>query len=102
MKTWLLLYDLVDDYVARRGPLRDAHLSLARAANDRGELRLAGAFGNELDAPSSPRAEGAALVFTADGPEVAERFAAADPYVKAGIVIRWRVLEWKVVVGALA
>jgi hypothetical protein len=78
MKTWLLLYDLVDDYVARRAPLRDAHLALARASNGRGELRLAGAFGNELDA-SSPRADGAALVFMADGPEAAERFAAADP-----------------------
>jgi hypothetical protein len=99
-KTWLLLYDLVDDYVARRAPLREAHLALARAALDRGELRLGGAFGNEIDAPS-PRADGALLVFTAETSAAAERFVAADPYVKEGLVTRWRVLEWKVAIGTL-
>ena len=30
----------------------------------------------------------------------AEAFAAADPYVKAGLVTRWEVRAWTVVIGA--
>jgi len=58
-------------------------LAVARAANERGELLLAGAF--------TEPADGAALVFKANGRAVAERFAASDPYVKEGLVKHWRV-----------
>src|SRR3954468_8221447 len=44
-----LIYDLVEDYVERRAPLREEHLGLARAAHDRGELALAGAFAEPAD-----------------------------------------------------
>ena len=37
---YLLLYDLVDQFAERRPPYRDAHLKLARAAADNGELLL--------------------------------------------------------------
>ena len=43
---YLLLYDVVDDYVERRGQYRAAHLALARAAASRGELVLGGALAN--------------------------------------------------------
>jgi uncharacterized protein YciI len=88
---WLLLYDLVDDYIERRAPLRAAHLGLAAAAAERGELVLAGA----VDEPP----DGAVLVFRGDGPAAAEAFAAADPYVRDGLVTAWRVRKWNVVVG---
>jgi uncharacterized protein YciI len=89
---YLLLYDVVDQFTDRRVPYRDAHLALARAANERGELLLAGAFAEPVD--------GAALLFKADDPSVAERFAAADPYVREGLVKHWTVRQWAVVVGA--
>jgi hypothetical protein len=88
---WLLLYDLVDDYLERRGPLRDEHLALARAAEGRGELVLAGALSDPPD--------GAVLVFRGDTPAAAEAFAAADPYVARGLVTGWRVRAWTVVIG---
>jgi len=88
---WLLLYDVVDDYAERRQPFRDAHLARARSAHDRGELVLAGALADPAD--------GALLVFKGEGPEVAEAFARDDPYVREGIVTRWRVRKWTVVVG---
>jgi uncharacterized protein YciI len=88
---FLLLYDVVDDYVERRGIFRDDHLTLARAAHARDELVLAGAFAGPAD--------GAALVFKADDRAVAERFAQNDPYVLNGLVTRWRVRDWAVVVG---
>jgi uncharacterized protein YciI len=88
---FLLLYDVVDDYLERRGPLRQEHLGLATAAHERGELVMAGA----LDEP----ADGAVLVFRGDGPSAAEEFARNDPYVRNGLVTNWRVRPWNVVVG---
>ena len=44
-----LQYDLVDDYLERRGEFRDEHLGMARAAHERGELALAGAFAEPAD-----------------------------------------------------
>ena len=88
---YLLIYDLVDDYVERRAPLRAEHLTLARAADARGELILGGALANPPDR--------AVLLFRGDSPAAAEAFATADPYVKNGLVTRWRVREWTTVVG---
>ena len=88
---YLLLYDLVSDYVAKRAPLRSAHLDHAWRAVDRGDLVLAGAFANPAD--------GAVLLFQGASPAAAERFAREDPYVTSGLVTRWRVREWTTVVG---
>ena len=88
---YMLLYDVVPDYLERRVPLREAHLKLAREAYARGELLLAGAFADPVD--------GAALVFVASDGFVAERFARSDPYVREGLVREWKVRKWNVVVG---
>lgn len=88
---WLLLYDVVDDYLERRGEFRAGHLALATASHERGELVLAGAFADPVDA--------AALVFRADDRATVEAFVAADPYVQNGLVEGWRIREWTVVVG---
>jgi uncharacterized protein YciI len=87
----MLVYEVVDDYVERRAALRDDHLALARTAHDRGELVTAGAAGDPITA--------AFLVFEADDPSVVERFVAADPYVRNGLVTTWTVLPWHVVIG---
>lgn len=89
---FVLIYDLVDDYLERRTPLRAEHLELARAAAERGELRLAGALAEPADT--------ALLVFVGDDPAVAERFANNDPYVREGLVRSYRVQPWNVVIGA--
>lgn len=39
------------------------------------------------------------MLFKGDSPEVAEKFAHADPYVANGLVKRWYVREWITVVG---
>lgn len=88
---FVLEYDLVADYVTRREPLRATHLELARAATVRGELVLAGALQDPVDR--------ALLLFRGPGPEAAERFAKADPYVANGLVREWRVRPWATVVG---
>ncbi|NOT43016.1 MAG: hypothetical protein HOP14_00250 [Acidobacteria bacterium] len=88
---YLLIYDLADDYLERRVPLRAAHLRLAREAEAQGALVLGGALAQPAD--------GAVLLFTGDSPAAAEAFARADPYVAHGLVTRWRVREWTTVVG---
>jgi hypothetical protein len=88
---YLMLYDVVDDFVNRRAPFRNDHLKLVRQAHERGELMLAGALSEPVD--------GAALVFRANDSLIPERFAREDPYVKNGLVKQWRVRSWNVVVG---
>jgi uncharacterized protein YciI len=88
---YLLFYDVVPDYVERRAQFRAEHLALGRAAHARGELVLGGALANPVD--------GAVLLFRGDSPAIAEAFAAADPYVRNGLVTRWRVREWTTVIG---
>ncbi|HKM47055.1 MAG TPA: YciI-like protein [Terriglobales bacterium] len=83
---YLLFYEVGEDYVSRRAEFRDAHLEKAWQASARGELVLGGALSNPVD--------GAVLLFKGDSPEVAEKFARADPYVTSGAVKRWHVREW--------
>jgi len=88
---YLLFYEVGEDYVSRRAQFRDAHLEKAWQASERGELVLGGALSNPVD--------GAVLLFKGDSPEVAGKFARADPYVTSGAVKRWHVREWTTVAG---
>jgi uncharacterized protein YciI len=88
---YLLIYDLTADYLERRAVWRDEHLKLAWAAAARGELQLGGALVEPTDQ--------AILLFEGDSPAVAEAFANADPYVREGLVTRWRVRPWMTVAG---
>jgi uncharacterized protein len=91
MKHFLLIYEVVADYVERRAAFRNEHIALARAAKANGDLFLAGALANPVD--------GAVLLFKGETPAAAEAFANADPYVRNGLVTKWRVREWTTVVG---
>ena len=87
----LLFYELVPDYVERRGQWRAEHLKLAWDAEG---LLVAGALGEPADR--------AVFMFEGDSPDAAKRFANADPYVRNGLVRRWEVRPWTTVVGRLA
>jgi len=91
MNYYALLYELVDDMVTRRVPFREEHLRLAREARDRGELVLGGALAEPVDR--------ALLVFHVDDKSKVESFAFKDPYVLNGLVKKWEVRPWNVVVG---
>ena len=88
---YLLFYDVSPEYLTRRGEFRNEHLSLAWAAHDRGEIILGGAYADPVD--------GALILFKGESAEVVERFVAADPYVKNGLITRWRARPWTTVVG---
>jgi len=91
---YLLIYDVGDDFIKRREEFRDEHLSLAWRTAGAGDLLLAGA----LEEPT----EQAFLLFQGASPDGARKFAESDPYVRHGLVRRWRVKQWNTVVGHAA
>lgn len=91
---YLLIYELAEDYLERRGALRLHHLTQANEAVARGELILGGALNDPVDQ--------AYLLFEAHDPSVVEDFARNDIYVTEGLVTSWRVREWTTVVGPRA
>lgn len=88
---YLLFYEAVDNYIEMRQPFREAHFNHIKPYVERGDVRLAGAF--------TEPADGAALVFNVDDKMIIEEFAASDPYVKSGVVTKWYIREWTVVLG---
>ena len=94
MKHFLLFYEAGPDYVERRPQFRAEHLALAWAAQERGDMVLAGPLADPVD--------GAVLMFAGENKSVAENFARNDPYVVSGMVARWYVREWTTVIGDLA
>ncbi len=80
---YLLMYDFAPDYMERRAEFRNEHLALAWQGQERGEVVLGGALADPADT--------GLLLFQCDSPVAAERFAQNDPYVKNGLVTRWRV-----------
>ena len=91
MAYYALIYDLIDDYMARRGEFREEHLKLAATSHARGELLMGGAFADPPDH--------ALLIFRAEDRSVPETFVREDPYVINGLVKSWKVRYWTVVVG---
>lgn len=90
MAYWLLEYDLCDDYLERRGPLRQEHLGLLQGALERGEVVLAGALADPVDR--------AVLVWRSDDTTVVEAFVKQDPYVREGLVVSSSIRPWTVVI----
>jgi uncharacterized protein len=86
---YVLLYEVVDDYVEKRAPFRQEHLKMAEESHTKGELLAGGAMADPAD--------GAMLIFRKEG--AAEAFAAADPYVRHGLVRAWKVRKWNIVAG---
>lgn len=88
---YLLFYEVVDNYAARCATFRAEHLAYASVSVERGELLLGGALADPVD--------GAVLLFRGESPDVAVAFARDDPYVTNGLVDKWHVREWTIVVG---
>jgi uncharacterized protein YciI/heme-degrading monooxygenase HmoA len=86
-----LFYEVVDDFVARRGEFRKAHLAKVSAAYDHGSLLFGGALAEPADR--------ALLIFQTDDRNEVEAFAKTDPYVIGGLVKRWEIRPWNVVRG---
>ena len=88
---FILFYQTVSDYVEKRAPFRNDHLTLVNEYFNAGYLVMAGALADPAD--------GAVLIFKGDTAEKAEEFVSRDPYVKNGLITGWKVRAWTVVAG---
>jgi uncharacterized protein YciI len=92
MNYYALFYDVVDNFAERRMPFREIHLGMVKEAHNKGEVVMAGALGNPP--------ERAMIIFRVADISTVENFARTDPYVLNGVVKRWEVKPWNVVIGA--
>lgn len=94
MAHFVLIYQLSDDYLERRGPLRAEHIGLARTFEEAGQIVLGGAFADPADS--------AMMIFEAETDAPARAFVEADPYVAHGLVTSWQIRPWTTVLGERA
>jgi uncharacterized protein YciI len=83
----ILMYEYVPDIVERRAEHRAAHLEMVNALHSEDQIVIGGAVG---DPPHT------AMIVFRDA-AAAQSFVAVDPYVAAGLVVRWTVEPWNVV-----
>ena len=87
----LLTLDYVDGMLEKRAPHREAHLAGARRAHEEGKVVMAGALLDPVDQ--------GVFVFKNCEREEIEAFVKADAYYVAGLVPRYAIRPWMVVVG---
>lgn len=89
---YLLKYEYIPDVLEKRGPYREGHLNLAKKMIEENKCLSGGPTGE----PGVEVPTGALFVFT--DLESAKSYADNDPYVANGIVTKFSIEEWNVVV----
>ena len=92
IKKYLLEYSYVENMLELRAPYRAEHLANAERLVKENILIVGGAF--------MPNADGALFIFQSDY-ETVENFVKNDPYFRAGLIPKYKITEWNVVVGKL-
>jgi uncharacterized protein YciI len=87
----LLTLDYVENMLEKRGPYREEHINGAKKAFEEGKCAMAGALTDPVDT--------GVFVFKNVSEERVKEFAEADAYVKAGLVPKYTIRNWMVVVG---
>ena len=88
---YLLKYEYIPEVLEKRGPYREGHLNLAKKMIAEDKCLSGGPSGEPgVEVPS-----GALFVFT--DLESAQEYASNDPYVANGIVTKYTIEEWNVV-----
>ena len=89
---FLLRYDYIPEVLEKRGPYREEHIALAKQCIEEGTCLSGGPTGEVgMEVPT-----GALFIFT--NADSAMNYAETDPYVANGIVTRYSIEEWNVVV----
>ena len=89
---YLLKYEYIPDVLEKRGPYREGHIALAKKMIEENKCLSGGPTGE----PNMEVPTGALFIFT--DLESAKQYAANDPYVENGIVTKFSIEEWNVVV----
>lgn len=87
---YLLIYQLVDNYLEAREAYRADHFLHVKASQAKGAFFLGGAFDG---------AKEAGLLFKVEDIKEIEEFVNNDPYYLAGLVTSWEAKLWHIVIG---
>jgi hypothetical protein len=87
---WVLLYESADDVASRASAYMEAHGARLREFAGRGDLLQVGTF-------ADPQRDGSMAIFASR--EAVLEFVSGDPFVQAGVVRGWRMLEWNEILG---
>ncbi len=82
---YVLFYESAEDVATKARPHFGAHLARCQEFQDRGELLMAGTFGDVQN-------HGSMAIFTSR--ESAEEFVAGDPFLLNGVIRAWELREW--------
>jgi uncharacterized protein YciI len=91
-KTYLLEYEYVENMGEKRTPHRQRHLDYTKPYVDNKNLVAGGALVPAID-------KGFLIFRGFNDIHDVEKFARHDPYVQSGLVKKWKVSEWAIVVG---
>lgn len=92
VKKYLLEYQYVPNILELRTPYRAEHLANAEKLVNEGIIIAGGAY--------MPNVDGALFIFHSDYDTV-EQFVQNDPYYRAGLIPKYTIREWNIVVGKL-
>jgi len=90
---YLLFYEKIADYAEAQKPYAAAHLDYFERRAIKDQILLAGSLEDPVDGA-------AVILFEAESATIVAAFAKSDPYVIHGIVNRWWVRQWDVVLGS--
>lgn len=90
---YVLRYNYVTDYFARRDAFRKAHLAHINKEVDAGNILLTGVL---------PEKNGAMMIFYCENPEFVKNFAEHDPYMAEGLIADYEVVLWDIAAGVPA
>ncbi|MEL7339059.1 MAG: YciI-like protein [Bacteroidota bacterium] len=90
---FVLFYETTEGFLDKRKAYRASHLTHAQQAAERGHLLLAGALEDPADK--------AVLLFQVEDKSQVETFAQNDPYVQQGLITKWEIRPWRVMLGSL-
>jgi len=90
---YLLFYEKIAGYEELQRPYALDHRNYFEKRAVQGDMLLGGSLEDPMDGS-------AVILFEAESAAVVEAFAKADPYVVHGIVNKWSVRKWDIVVGS--
>lgn len=90
---YILTYETVDNYVEKRQAFREEHLSLLTTELQAKHVVLGGALEDPADK--------AIIIWKVDDKKTIQNFVDKDPYVQNGLVSKYEIRPWNVVIENL-
>jgi len=88
---YILIYHTADNYIENRKPYRSKHLQLLEIELKKKHIVLGGALSDPADQ--------AVIIWRVEDKKIIEEFVNNDPYVKNGLISKYEIRSWNIVIG---